>query len=73
MDEHIYDTRHPLDRYLSQTWGEANRLAQAVGISPSRMTQIRKGRSVPDLALALRLSQQTGIPVEAFAPAKADS
>jgi len=38
---------------------------------PSAMTQIRKGRSVPDLALALRLSQQTGIPVEAFAPAKA--
>ena len=42
-------------------------LADAVGVSEPMMSLIVKGWRTPSLDVALRLSNETGIPVESFA------
>jgi DNA-binding XRE family transcriptional regulator len=60
-----------LDTYLARRRGEATRLAKELGITPQRVCDIRKGRMVPSLELALRIAKATGIPVESFVPTRA--
>ena len=43
-----------------------NELARRCGVSPQRMQQVLDGQSQPSLALAVRFSDVTGIPVRAF-------
>ena len=61
---------HPLEQWLSdrkQQGAPVRRyeLARSVGCSPSRITQIADGDQ-PSLALAAKLSEKTGIPIEKF-------
>lgn len=64
-------TEHPLESWLKEK-REAGvpigkrALARAVGCSPSRMTQIIKYGDEPSLALAAKLSRETGIPIDRF-------
>ncbi len=46
----------------SQKW-----LATRLGISPSYVSMLISGQRQPSLALALRLSEETGVPVSDFA------
>lgn len=45
------------------------RLARRLGISPSYLCDIRKGRTVPPLKLAVQIHKATGVPVESFVEA----
>jgi plasmid maintenance system antidote protein VapI len=59
-------TRREVLRFLesveqTQTW-----LAGELGIAPSTLNDIMKGRRQPSLPLAVRLSEMTGVPVERF-------
>lgn len=47
--------------------GSASALARKLGISNSYICEIRKGRRVPNLALALAIAKATGVPVESLA------
>lgn len=42
-------------------------LADRLGITPSHLSEIEKGNNVPSLALAVKLSRETGIEIEKFA------
>jgi transcriptional regulator with XRE-family HTH domain len=42
------------------------KLAEAVGVVPSHLSQIETGEREPSLALASRLSKVTGIPIDKF-------
>lgn len=63
---------HPLEQWLSEKKRAGERvrkrdLAQAVGCSPSRISQIiNDEKSEPSLTLAAKLSEQTGIPISEF-------
>ena len=64
-------TKHPLERWLEERKRAGDpvrkrQLAETVGCSPSRMTQILKWDE-PSLGLAAKLNKATGIPVEQFA------
>lgn len=64
-------TEHPLELWLKERReaGEnigKRKLAEEVGCSPSRMTQIIKYGDEPSLKLAARFSLRTGIPIDKF-------
>jgi transcriptional regulator with XRE-family HTH domain len=64
-------SEHPLEQWLNDRKRAGQRvrkreLAGAVGCSPSRITQILKYGSSPSLALAAKLSEETGIPIKEF-------
>lgn len=42
------------------------KLAEAVGVTPSHLSEIEKGNNQPSLALASKLSTQTGIDIAQF-------
>lgn len=46
--------------------GSMSALARRLGISVSFLCEIRKRRRVPKVDLALRIVQETGIPVESL-------
>lgn len=61
---------HPLSDWLKDQKRAGRRiiqrdLAREVGCSASRITQIAQG-DTPSLALAAKLSERTGIPIEKF-------
>lgn len=61
---------HPLSIWLKDQKRAGRRviqrdLAREVGCSASRITQIAQG-DAPSLALAAKLSERTGIPIEKF-------
>jgi transcriptional regulator with XRE-family HTH domain len=61
---------HPLEQWLRNERLAGHRatrrkLAKEVGCSPSRITQIAYG-DTPSLALAAKLSEKTGIPINDF-------
>lgn len=43
-------------------------VASVVGCSRSMMTKVRLGRAVPSLGLAIAISRETGVAVEALLP-----
>lgn len=52
---------NPLKTYLDDSpFGEASRLARAVGVSPGTIGDIAKNRRKPSLSLASRLDAATG-------------
>lgn len=64
-------SEHPLEQWLQakRRAGERVRkrdLARDVGCSPSRITQILHYGSEPSLALAAKLSRETGLPIDSF-------
>lgn len=64
-------SEHPLKQWLEARKRAGTRvrkgdLAKAVGCSPSRISQLIHSNSEPSLSLAVRLSQETGLPVESF-------
>lgn len=63
-------TEHPLEQWLEKrkragTPVRKRQLARTVGCSPSRITQILSGQE-PSLALAAKLRDATGIPLDKF-------
>jgi transcriptional regulator with XRE-family HTH domain len=46
--------------------GSLTRLAIELGISVTYLCEIRKGRRQPNLALALRLQEVTGVPISSL-------
>jgi hypothetical protein len=68
-------TDHPLQQWLDAKKGAGERvlkgdLANAVGCSRSRITQVIHYGSPPSLALAAKFSEVTGIPIDQFVRAK---
>ena len=64
-------SEHPLEQWLEAEKLAGNRvrkrdLAARVDCSPSRITQILHYGSEPSLALAAKLSRETGIPIDKF-------
>ncbi len=62
---------HPLRRWLAERGLTLAQLAAQMGISPAHLSEIERWTNEPSLALAGRLSRQTGIPVEQFIRAEA--
>lgn len=66
-------TKHPLKQWLDEQKGSGNpvrlyKLAKRAECAPSRLSQIIRG-DTPSLALAARLSRETGIPIDRFVEA----
>lgn len=64
-------SEHPLelwlkDKKLAGAPVRKRDLARNVGCSPSRITQIVRFNEEPSLALAAKLSRETGLPIESF-------
>jgi transcriptional regulator with XRE-family HTH domain len=62
--------QHPIEQWLAERKQAGERirkrdLAHAVGCAPSRISQIVNGAE-PSLALAAKLSSETGIPIDRF-------
>jgi DNA-binding XRE family transcriptional regulator len=69
-------TTHPLRDWRNKTGEFADRegvamnqnaFAELVGVVPSQVSQIETGERRPSLALAVRISELTGIPVSGLA------
>jgi transcriptional regulator with XRE-family HTH domain len=56
---------HPLEPFISTT-DKAQALAEHARCSVSHLLNIRDGRKSASLALAKRLSDKTGLPMDAF-------
>jgi transcriptional regulator with XRE-family HTH domain len=56
-----------LRKYLKTSGRTQRELALAVGVSEPMLSLVLKGWRTPSLIVAMRLSEETGIPVEAFA------
>lgn len=59
-------TDTPLDLYLARRRGSMTELAKKLDITIPYLCEIRKGRAEPSLGLALRISRETGVPVESL-------
>lgn len=57
-----------LAEFLSRTEMTDAKLAERVGCDRSMITKIRSGKATPSLKLAIAISQQTGVPIEALTP-----
>lgn len=57
-----------LAEYLSATGTTDAALASKVGCDRSMITKIRAGKATPSLNLALAITRETGVPVEALVP-----
>nr|WP_245444911.1 helix-turn-helix transcriptional regulator [Mesorhizobium soli] len=60
-----------LAEHLSATGTTDAALAAKVGCDRSMITKIRAGKATPSLPLALAITRETGVPVEALLPAGA--
>lgn len=70
---------HPLKEWRKRAGRFADRagdemrqedLASQVGVAPSHLSMIEKGRRTPSLDLASQLSKITGIPIDEFVGAR---
>lgn len=59
-----------LDEALQER-GSAMRLAEALNVSPSWISELRSGLKVPSLSRAVAISRLTGVPVESLLPRRA--
>lgn len=60
-----------LQEYLDLTGVTQTELAAILGVSPSTISNYAAGKRVPRLAMAVRLSRLTGVPVECLLMAAA--
>lgn len=60
-----------LDTYLALKRGRLVELARRLNVTPQRLCDIRKGRRVPSLELAVAIQRETGVPVESFIKSQA--
>ena len=61
----------PLAERLNSTGTTDAALASRVGCDRSMISKIRAGKAKPSLTLALAISRETGVPVEALVPVPA--
>ena len=59
-----------LAEYLAKTEQTQEQLARALGISQGQISSYIAGRTMPRPALALRIAEHTGVPVEALLRAR---
>lgn len=57
-----------LAEYFTATDTTDAALAEKVGCERSMMTKIRGGKATPSLRLAIAISRETGVPIEALMP-----
>lgn len=62
-----------LAEYLERTNTTQEELAAALGIAQSLVSRYVAGKQLPRPALALRLSEYTGVPMEALVRARAEA
>lgn len=62
---------HPLTAYRRKHGLTLEALAQRAGTSKATLSRIENNGSDPSVALIRRLMEQTGLPWEAFDPARA--
>ena len=60
-------TRARVRKVVREKYGNASRLAAALGISRQHVSMILRGEAVPSLALATALEAHLGIPARVFA------
>lgn len=58
-----------LDTYLALKRGRLVDLAKRLGVTPQWLCDVRKGRRMPSLEMALAIQRETGVPVESFVKA----
>lgn len=58
--------RHPLRKWRNDNGKTLANVAEGVAVTPSHLSEIERGLNNPSLALAARLSRETGIPIEEF-------
>lgn len=63
-------THKSLADYLAKTGQTQEELAEALGISQPMVSSYIAGRTMPRPALALRISEHTGVPVESLLRAR---
>lgn len=57
-----------LAEHMSETKTRDQALADKVECDRSMITKIRLGQATPSLPLAVRISRQTGVPIESLIP-----
>lgn len=60
------DQVHALRQWRKDTQKTLAELAGVVGVTPSHLSEIERGLNEPSLALAAKLSRETGIPIDSF-------
>lgn len=55
-----------LDDYFDQTGEAQTELARRLGISDAYMHYLRSGERQPSLPLALRIHEETGVPIDSL-------
>lgn len=63
-----------LETYLSQSGRKLTEIAEKVGCGPSTLHDLKTGRRIPSLGLAIKIKEATGGAVcpEDFAPAPSE-
>jgi putative transcriptional regulator len=59
---------HPLKEWRKREGLRQEDAAARLGISKPTVSRLEKGRRMPSLTLAVKLSERTGIPVKLFRP-----
>ncbi|HAM57556.1 MAG TPA: hypothetical protein DCQ64_19945 [Candidatus Rokubacteria bacterium] len=58
-----------LNSYLAGRGVSQNALARELGISAIFLSEIRRGKRTPSLALAIRIAKHCRVPIESLVPA----
>lgn len=55
-----------LNDYFEQTGEQQSALARRLRVTPAYISMLRAGQREPTLRMALRIAEETGVPVEAM-------